>query len=225
VANESKAYLNELKIYRLWIDFLKEAPPESWSEEVRIDFAGCDTHPTDSKEFERWLWEADYHHGLFFDANKAIPTVIHPSAVDKPLDDKQITLVINIADPDDHITEGVLAYVNLFREEMDLKKLKPGRREFKPDPAKYPLAMRPDIDALEIALDAHRLIKEHAGDENWPLWKIGEELAKRYPIATKVKLKSAGPDREKELGDLAFRYEERALRVIEGVKVGTFPAK
>jgi hypothetical protein len=62
---------------------------------------------------------------------------------------------------------------------MDLKKLKPGRREFKPDPAKYPLVMRPDIDALEIALDAHRLIKEHAGDKNWPMSRIGEELAKK----------------------------------------------
>lgn len=216
---------DELKAYRLWIEYLKEAPPHTWSDEVRIDFSGCHSHATDSKEFEKWIWEANYNRGLFFDSNKALPTVIADDLADKPLDAKQITLVINITATDDDITSGVLAYVNCYREEQGWNRPGRGRPEFKAEPAKYELAMRPDVEALEITLDAYRLIKKHVGDKNWPKWRIGEEIVRKHRIGVKLRLKSPGPDREKELHDLVTRYEERAIRVIESVKNGVFPVK
>jgi hypothetical protein len=41
----------------------------------------------------------------------------------------------------------------------------------------------------------------------------------------KVRLKVGGADKTKEFSDLAFRYLDRAERLIEGTKVRVFPAK
>jgi hypothetical protein len=217
---------NHSKVFQLWIEYLKEAPYETWSKEVQEDFEGCHDHPTDSIEFQGWLLKANWERKLFFDEDQIVPTVVHPGVMGRPPLERQITLEVDIEAPDEAITAGVLAYVNLYREERELERRKKGRPVFEPDPAKYPLTARPDTEALEIALTVHRLLKEHlpkkSGESGVNL-KVAKALVKRFPIARELQKKSAGTDRDKELSDLITRYKARALRVIEGVKVGKFP--
>lgn len=191
-----------MKAHWLWIEYLKTTDPTTWTAEVCADFISCLNSETAS-----WITA----NRALFNGPKGAP--LPRLYTGQPLSDHQVALVIDVTAADDPITQRVLSYVYGIRDELSLKK----SNKWESRRAKYTFTSRCDTDALEIALYAwqHRQIK--------PLWKVGELLVNRFPIAVRVKLHTDGLERRKVLSDITTRYIKRAETTRAAVIRGSFP--
>jgi hypothetical protein len=99
------------------------------------------------------------------------------------------------------------------------------------DDVKYPFASRPDLPTLKIVLFAYDLRDDHPDENEWPDWKIGEEIEKEFAkILGSVRvMKNSTPnekrDQHKRYADAAQKYLRSAKAIMDGVTRGIFPAK
>jgi hypothetical protein len=210
---------SDLEPYRLWLEYLRVVPIDRWSEQVRADFEGCFAAPS----IDQWIFEANYERGLFYDSGAVVPSVVETDQAGEYKAGQQIALTINITAADDDITSGVLAYVNLHREAVGWSKQK-GRPPFTPEPAKYQLASRPDVEALSTTLAAYQLIKANeSGAKPEALWELAITLQKTHDIGYRWKNASDGADKRSALSNIMSRYRVRAEQLLDGVARGVFP--
>ena len=213
---------NEIGIYRLWIHWLWEAVKSGRTptDEVSRDMDHGLALLRADQLIDQWLLTENYNNGLFFDANdpSIIPTVT--DAVEPPVQDCQITLRINVKSSDADITSGVLAYVGVYRDDLEVQVQKKGRRPFEPHPAKYKLSSRPDVEALTTTLAAYRLI---VANPKRPYSELADELMKEHNASPSWAKQSDGTDRRDALSNMMSKYRARANELMDGVVKGVFP--
>lgn len=201
--------------YKLWYAYLKETNPDTWSEEVRRDFGGVLT-----ESFEEWFSQAYFELWLPLKAGSA-PVRQYDANTEIPeMRESEIAVVIDLDRPKDALIRS-LDWIISFKQGPR----KAGRPPFVQLPSvKYPFACRPDVPSLEIALAAWKLKK----DTDWHNWKVGNELAKTFPILRAQKIKEGDLDstaKQKVLESVTWRYLQTADAVLAGVVKGIFPAK
>jgi len=228
---------------RLWYEFLRRTDINDWSEKVKQDFAG-----THEQDFETWL---DYDkrcrmfapHGPMTGPNgdnwiKNLP--VRPLSKGQGIDDvdhdTHLILVIDQRKPYSVIMESIERKVKLVTEAWWLdnvwwnddvpKESKSKHREWEKSKALYPLASRPDLEALELTLLIHD-IHHYPKNDEWHHWNTGVEAKKTRPdFQPLMKYGNAGPDADEKikLGAAVIRILDRAKRIKGGVVQGIFPA-
>lgn len=228
----------DIAAYKLWYEYLKETDPDTWSDDVRKDFGGVLT----AGSFNDWYAEVWFD--LFF--------TMGPEGMTQPMEDFSVrefvglepegykrtvlgasyraravvyeespthtVLVLNLSYPKTTLMEEVGRYID---DAIDNRKK--GRPAERTSFAKYPLACRPDVSSLGIALEAYLLRK---ANPDWPVWKIGNTLAANFPILQKQRMKEGDIDsvsKQKVLDTVTRRYLKTADSVMAGVVVGVFP--
>lgn len=213
----------EKRPYELWYKYLKETDPVTWTDQVWIDFGGVF-----DQEFEPWYSKAQFD--LWGIQKSGVVAVRQYSAAeDVVLNQNEMILVLDLTQPKDALLRGIEFLLWMKQEPRGA-----GRPEFHQYPTKYPFACRPDVSSLEIALAAWKLKKQHEEDNDWPVWKIGQELSKTFPILQKQRIKECKDgsyddldivSKQKELDKNSRRYIKIAEAVLAGVVNGIFPAK
>ena len=223
-----------VRAYELWYEYLMETDPETWSEEIRLDFSGA----IKAGSFMKWF-TAEVRLSLFRVYGTDIgnmPVRIFGHKKDKEwvanwlhrhhdLDDeaddpsKHTVLIVNLDYPRAFLMEKIERI--LTREQPNKKA---GRPNWMAPYSKYTFARRPEISSLEIALAAYRLKKN--GMSNW---QVGNELAKTFPILQGQKIKGEhdpnSTAKKKVLESAVSRYLKLAEAVLAGVVKGVFPAR
>lgn len=213
--------LEEDDPFVLWLEWLRAASlvnhlidSQVW-DDMKDGLQVLNNRPA----LEQWIAERNYYSGLFYDRND--PAGIAP-VTDQAVADVQLNVFINLAASDSDITDGVMAYVRVYRLGKGIDSPKRGRPAFVARPAKYRLASKPDVKALRTTLNVWNAIQAAPKDE--PLWKTALGLISELGIAQRWRNTEDGPDKRKELGSIMSRYRKRAEDLIEGVAHGIFPA-
>lgn len=209
--------MGNVDYYRLWHRTLQLSDRKRWSADVEAAFGHAHGLP-----FEQW-WEVVKQEFVQLPREpvKKLATKDNARWYDEVWNDDElddtIVVMVNLLEPKDAILKAMGKLLDLHHQGSR------GRPKYEDFAEKWPLACRPNVPAITMALKVWERVQRNKRDERTEKhWEIAGALGINYKNSQAVDIDY---DTQLVLSAQVSRYLRHARALIEGVERGVFPNK